>query len=104
LEQVIFTPGMRNSNAFYLRKMSNFNLGIHRANDGSNTMHIWTELVGRRGSNEIASCLWNYIQTHYHNPGAAPTLIVWMERCVGNLIPYFEFSAFLSFYFFCRSE
>jgi len=85
LQQVIFSPGLRNSSSFYLRKMSNFNLGIHNARDGNATMHLWTELVASRGSNEICSCIWSYITSTLGTTITPRTLIIWMDRCPGNL-------------------
>jgi hypothetical protein len=86
LQQVIFTPALTNSSSFYLRKLSNFNLGIHNSNDDSASMYLWTETTARRGSNEITSCLWDYLTSRFQPLTANQDreLIVWFDRCVGQ--------------------
>jgi len=64
--------------------MSNYNLGISRANDKKTTMHLWTELDGGRGSNEISSCLWKFVETKYSRTQNPRRLVVWFDRCIGQ--------------------
>ena len=65
LQQIIFTPGLTNSEAFYLKKFANYNLEIYRSNDKGGFMNLWTELDGSKGSNEVSSAIWNFVLTHY---------------------------------------
>ena len=65
LQQVMFTPQLRNSSSFYMRKLSNYNFGIHDSSLDSSTMHIWNETIAQRGANEICSCLYDYIHANY---------------------------------------
>jgi len=47
-------------------------------------MHIWTELEAGRGSNEISSCLWNFIEENYTRTQSPRQIIVWFDRCIGQ--------------------
>jgi len=47
-------------------------------------MNTWSELQGGRGSNEIASCLWKYIETNYEKTATPRHLVIWFDRCVGQ--------------------
>jgi len=86
LQQVLFTPNLKNNAAFYLRKLANYNFGIHNSGDDSSVMNLWTETTAGRGSNEMSSALWNYLTTKYNTLGAGiqRELVVWTDRCIGQ--------------------
>lgn len=86
LQQVIFSPSLSNSSSFYLRKVSNFNFGVHSSVNNNAAMFNWNELTGRRGSNEIASCIWKYCVQNFQplQEGQTRELIVWLDRCIGQ--------------------
>lgn len=86
LQQVQYTPNLQNSSAFYLRKLSNYNFGVHDEGSKDAHMYLWDETVGSRGCNEIASCLLHYITTKYQPlvHGQARQLILWNDRCCGQ--------------------
>lgn len=86
LQQVLFTPNLRCSSSFYLRKLSNYNLGITLANTNIAHMHIWSETMAKRGSNEVASCIYHFITTNYEvlENGQTRTLVLWSDRCCGQ--------------------
>lgn len=46
-------------------------------------MQTWTEDVAGRGSTEVVSSLWNFVQT-YENVKAKEQLIVWSDSCAGQ--------------------
>nr|CAI5862506.1 unnamed protein product [Callosobruchus analis] len=53
------------SKAFYLRQLCFYNLGIHgiTTKGHQSVMQTWTEDVAGRGSAEVVSCLWKFVQT-----------------------------------------
>ena len=63
LQQNFPTPYIHTGLAFYLRQLWVYNLDIHNCGSGDGYMCMWSENVARRGSDEIASCLWNYFQS-----------------------------------------
>ena len=84
LQQVLFTPGVQNNSSFYLRKLSNYNLCITNANDGSSTMNLWNEVQGNRGSNEVSSIIYKYVTGRFARDGLNRKLVIWFDRCVGQ--------------------
>lgn len=62
LQQVLPTPKLTVSHAFYKRKLSTYNLGIHDLGTNRGYMFVWNESIAERGSDEIASCLLKYLQ------------------------------------------
>ena len=61
LEQNLPVPTLTHSSMFYLRQLWVYNFGIHVCSDHSAMMCIWNECIAGRGSNEIVSCLLNYL-------------------------------------------
>jgi len=49
-------------------------------------MNLWDKTTAGRGSNEIASALWNYLTTKYPvlAPGTTRELVLWSDRCTGQ--------------------
>jgi len=86
LQQVIFTPQLRNSSSFYLRKLCNYNFGLDDSSLDTSTMHLWSETIAHRGANEICSCVWSYVRSNYSvlNRGQKRELTIWTDRCSGQ--------------------
>lgn len=57
LEKVHPLPYMNTSVAFYKRQLNFYNFGINDRKGNKGFMYTWTETSGKRGSNEILSCL-----------------------------------------------
>lgn len=85
LQQVLFCPTLHHSNIFYQRQLSNYNFAVHNMGKNYVTMFLWNESVAKRGSAEIASCIFKYVLINF-----APIqnqdrkLIIWSDRCVGQ--------------------
>ena len=63
LEQNLPVPTLTHSSMFYLRQLWVYNFGIHVCSDQSAIMCVWNQCIAGRGSNEIVSCLINYVST-----------------------------------------
>ena len=61
LQQVLPCPRLSTNVVFYKRQLSVYNLGIHEASTNKGFMHIWHEGDGGRGSEDIANCLFNFV-------------------------------------------
>lgn len=61
LQQALPTPKLTTGIQYYKRKLWTYNFCIHNVKTGSSTMYLWDESTGRRGSCEIASCLYDYL-------------------------------------------
>ncbi|KAG5878112.1 hypothetical protein JTB14_017979 [Gonioctena quinquepunctata] len=59
LQQTMPLPKLSTSEAFHLRQMWLYNLGVHCVKQSGHKSYFftWTEDIANRGSNEIASCL-----------------------------------------------
>ena len=63
LQQVLTTPKSMSSQLYYRRKLSTFNLTVFNLARKHGSCYMWHEGVGKRGANNIASCVWQYIHT-----------------------------------------
>lgn len=94
LQQVMQLPKLTTSRAFYLRQLAFYNLGIHSISSSGVKpfMMTWTENIAKRGSDEVLSCLFEFIQ----NQDPIEHLVVWSDSCAGqnknfNLIAFYQY-------------
>ena len=81
LQQNLPTPHITTGLVFYLRQLWVYNLGIHNCGSGDGYMCMWPENIAARGSDEIASCLLNFIESL---PTARQHLIAYSDSCGGQ--------------------
>ncbi|XP_074658224.1 uncharacterized protein LOC141911149 [Tubulanus polymorphus] len=62
LQQVIFLPKTNRSEIFYSRRLSCYNFTISDVNSKHCECFLWHEGIAGRGSNEIASCVYQYLK------------------------------------------
>ena len=62
LEKTLPTPMPSSSIVFYTRQLWTYNLGIHDLGTNEASMYMWHEGEGRRGSQEVGSCLLQHAQ------------------------------------------
>lgn len=64
LQAVLTTPKGSAGQIFYLRKLAVFNFTIYNLGNQNVMCYLWDETKGKRGSNEISSCVNDYIMSH----------------------------------------
>ena len=62
LEEVLPTPSSTESCLYYKQKLNTFDLTVYDYRHGQGFCHVWPETEGQRGSNEIASSIYRYLQ------------------------------------------
>ncbi|KAE9536991.1 hypothetical protein AGLY_006798 [Aphis glycines] len=81
LKQVLSLPSLTHSQMFYLRQLSCYNLGVHFGDSNRRHMFLWHEGMSGRGGNEIASCVFEALNS---NPTVKRKLTIWSDNCVGQ--------------------
>ena len=65
LEKTQPIPYLNTSVAFYKRQMWFYNLGVNTRHDKKGYMLVWQEIEGKRGSCEISSSLFTFLQKNH---------------------------------------
>ena len=63
LPQLIMLPKANQSNAYYSRKLNNYNLSVYSMGQGNAYCYLWNETDASRGACEIASCVFIFFKT-----------------------------------------
>ncbi|KAK3085282.1 hypothetical protein FSP39_001017 [Pinctada imbricata] len=63
LQSVLHTPCSNVSQVYYKRKLNCYNLSVYSLGNSDATCFMWNETEGKRGSNEIGTCLLMYIRS-----------------------------------------
>lgn len=64
LQKTLETPSLSTSNAYYKRQLWTFNCCVYDEITKKGFMYMWSEDIGSRGANEIASCLIKHLTTY----------------------------------------
>lgn len=83
LQKCLPTPNLTCSEAFYKRLLWVYNLTIIDYTTGQSTCYMWSENIARRGSKEIASCLYHFITKRIAG-GHFKSLILYSDSCAGQ--------------------
>lgn len=81
LQSVLQLPFSAVSSFYYVRKLCIYNLTIYDAK-GEAFCNVWSEINGKRGSNEIGSIILKYIQSEI--PENATELSMFSDTCGGQ--------------------
>jgi len=81
LEQVLPSPCSNVSTLFYKRKLSCYNLTVYDMATKDATLYMWHEAIAGRGSNEIASCVFDYLKSL---PSNVTDVIMYSDTCGGQ--------------------
>ncbi|XP_050308273.1 uncharacterized protein LOC126744763 [Anthonomus grandis grandis] len=64
LQSVLCRPKGPTGQIFYLRKLAVYNLTMYNLANQKVNCYLWDETQGKRGANEIASCVYDFIMSH----------------------------------------
>lgn len=84
LQKCMATPNLTNCKSFYLRKLWTLNLTIFDSTSDIATNVIWSENIGGRGGNEVASCLIRWADENKDKIAHVRELTFWSDNCAGQ--------------------
>jgi len=70
LQQVLATPHSMSSQLYYRRKLATYNLTVFDMSSKQGYCYMWHEGFAKRGANNIASCVWQYIESQAVDGGS----------------------------------
>lgn len=99
LQKVLTTPQSDVRSFYYKRKFASYNFTIYDIGKKQGYCYMWCESDGKRGSNEIATCLLKFIKHMKENPGISE-FSFYSDDCAGqnrNRFVYsmWEYAAFI---------
>lgn len=95
LQKVLATPYGESMQLYYSRKYAVFNFTVYESGTQNGYCYIWGEADGKRGSCEIATCLYNYLKELDNR--AVNTLLLYCDNCTGQNKNKVIFSMFKHF-------
>jgi len=81
LQKVLCCPSGKVGTIFYKRKLATYNLTVFDMRSKKGSCFMWDETVAKRGSCEIASCLWLWLQTL---PETVEKVTLYSDSCSGQ--------------------
>lgn len=84
LQKVFPIPKLTHSDMYYSRQLSCYNFGIHVSNTSDGIMCIWHEGQSGRGGNQMASCLFNALNSELLDTNKR-NVVVWSDNCAGQI-------------------
>lgn len=92
-QKVLSCPHGQMSVLYYKRKLSCYNFTVYNMAEKQGYCYMWDENVAKRGANEVASCLYNFIR-QFASKGAKEFRF-WSDNCAGqnrNRIVFYMYS------------
>lgn len=85
LQAVLATPRSESVLLFYSRKYATYNFTVYESVSRRGQCFVWGEAEGRRGSNEIATCLHRYILSVDRRKASQVThIVMYCDSCGGQ--------------------
>lgn len=84
LQKTLPLPHLQTNEIYYKRQLNMYNLGIHSYPENQVVMNIWTEDEGKRGAEDIASCILEYCEANITE--GQTNLITFSDACGGGRI------------------
>ena len=82
MQQILLCPHGKSSSYFYKRRLGVYNLTIYDYKNGDAHCFMWPENEGRRGSNEVASCLFKYMDVQ--SKQGIKQITMFSDNCAGQ--------------------
>lgn len=82
LQKVLATPYGESMQLYYSRKYAVYNFTVYESETQNGYCYVWGEADGKRGSCEIASCLYKYLKEVDNR--AVHTLLLYCDNCTGQ--------------------
>jgi hypothetical protein len=82
LEQVLTVPKLSVGSAYYLRKLSMYNLTFYNLASKEGICYMWTEVDAGRGANEVASALYHWLCEE--DKQGAQQIVIYSDTCAGQ--------------------
>ncbi|GFS00861.1 DNA repair protein rhp54 [Elysia marginata] len=82
LQQIVLCPHGKSSSFFYKRRLGVYNLTVYDYKTCDAYCFKWPESEGRRGSNEVATCLLKYIEIQSHQ--GVRDITMFSDNCAGQ--------------------
>ena len=82
LQQVIFLPISNDSKLFYKRRLSNYNFTIYDIKSKECHCFLWHEGLSKRGSCEISTCLYKYL--NFLDEKGIKNVSLFSDGCTGQ--------------------
>ena len=82
LQQVIYLPKSNDSQIFYKRRLSNYNLTFYNIGNTDCHCYVWHEGQSKRGSSEISTCVYNAL--NFYDTKGIETVYLFSDGCAGQ--------------------
>ena len=84
LQQTLPCPKLNNQSAYYRTKLWVYNQAVSDLQTKTQNYYMWLETESEKGSDEVASCLFDWVLTHILE--GFRKLRVFMDNCAGKLL------------------
>uniref|UniRef100_A0A8D8X766 DUF7869 domain-containing protein n=1 Tax=Cacopsylla melanoneura TaxID=428564 RepID=A0A8D8X766_9HEMI len=83
LQKVLTVPHGKSIHYYYVRKYAVYNFTIYESGSSRGINHVWGEADGKRGGNEIATILRNYL-LRIDQEGKHKNILMYCDNCAGQ--------------------